>query len=397
MRSKVFCFSLAAVVFLTAGDGQAAAPGLQQSTVQKNVQQLLKSNACPACDLAGVDLSRAQLNGANLEGANLAGAMLSLTDLSGANLKKANLQEANLGGADLAHADLEGANLTGAVLDGAFLHATKMKGRIVNRLVHAEQTQGDEARATRGPASGEVADKERAKLAEGTHSKKNVPMADAIVPKDAGRLKAAADTPKETTEKAQAVVAEEASAQPAGRESRIGRTPPRDDSASQPAKQAQSTSARVGEEKQHRVEEMASLPAATEKEVAAAEPAKKEPVTVNAAKQGIIDRLFHDKRCVGCDLAQLDLAGRDLEGFDLERASLQGCNLRRADLSSANLRGANFRNSQLQEADLRKTDLYRADFSGADLTGARLEKALVDATNFTDAVGVNLEGVMGAK
>jgi hypothetical protein len=116
-----------------AQSGQTAPPGSSRPIVQENFRQLLATNACPSCDLAGADLTRLKLAGANLEGANLAGVKFSLADLSGANLRNANLQGANLGGADLANADLEGANLTGALLEGAFLATAKMTGSIQTR------------------------------------------------------------------------------------------------------------------------------------------------------------------------------------------------------------------------------------------------------------------------
>lgn len=118
---------------------------------------------------------------------------------------------------------------------------------------------------------------------------------------------------------------------------------------------------------------------------------------IGADKQRLIAQLFEKKRCVDCDLSRVDLSGKDMDGFDLERSNLRGSNLRGADLSETNLKGANFSEAQLQEADLRKADLYRTNFSGADLTGARLEKALVDATDFSEARGVNLEGAVVSK
>ncbi len=110
--------------------GNAALVGSLRPVVQQNFQKLLKTKACPSCDLAGVVLNRIDLAGADLEGANLAGGKFFMTNLSGANLKNANLQGAALGGADLANADLRGANLTGAVLEGAYLKGALLDGRI---------------------------------------------------------------------------------------------------------------------------------------------------------------------------------------------------------------------------------------------------------------------------
>ena len=133
MKTRFFFFCLTASFVFAAQSGQTAPPGSSRPIVQENFRQLLATNACPSCDLAGADLTRIKLAGANLEGANLAGVKFSLADLSGANLRNANLQGANLGGADLANADLEGANLTGALLEGAFLATAKMTGSIQTR------------------------------------------------------------------------------------------------------------------------------------------------------------------------------------------------------------------------------------------------------------------------
>jgi len=133
MKSRFFFLFLTASFVFAAHGGQTAPPGSSRPIVQENFRQLLATNACPSCDLAGADLTRLKLAGANLEGANLAGTKFSLADLSGANLRNANLQGANLGGADLANADLEGANLTGALLEGAFLATAKMTGSIQTR------------------------------------------------------------------------------------------------------------------------------------------------------------------------------------------------------------------------------------------------------------------------
>ena len=137
---KLCAFIVTCSVFAgCAGSSFAAMIGSSRPIVQENFQKLIKNNACPSCDLAGVVLNRVDLSGANLEGANLAGAKLFLADLSDANLKNANLQGAGLGGADLAGADLRGANLTGAVLEGAFLKGAQIDGKfIIDKPYEAE-------------------------------------------------------------------------------------------------------------------------------------------------------------------------------------------------------------------------------------------------------------------
>ncbi len=118
------------------------------------------------------------------------------------------------------------------------------------------------------------------------------------------------------------------------------------------------------------------------------------PEQANIDQQLLIEQLFDRKGCVACDLAGVDLSDRNLDGFDLERANLQGANLEEADLNEANLKGTNLSGANLKNADLREADLYLADFSNADLTGARLSEAMIDSTDFTGAVGVNLEGTL---
>lgn len=367
MRSRKYCLSLAVVVVVwTCGLGTVDAAS-SRSTVQKNLQRLLKSKSCPGCDLSGVNLSQSKLENANLEGANLAGAQLSLADLSGANLRKANLQKANLGGADLAYADLEGANLTGTVLEGAAFNATKMKGRVVNRLLHADQARATEsvgaanevASQPAGPTSAAKAGalnpnvKTQAKSSTAAKSTENE-VRQSTLQKPAAQRET--DAPGEAMTRA------------------IGDAP---------------ISVGIARGAAAGAKSVAPTPVAASEAVAT----KAEESAVDAisdAKQGVIERMLDTERCVGCDLSGVDLSGLDLAGFDLERANFRDSNLRNADLGKANLKGANLQNARLQEADLSKADLYRADLSGADLTDADLEDAVIDAAELSGAVGVKL-------
>ena len=193
------------------------------------------------------------------------------------------------------------------------------------------------------------------------------------------------------------------SAGPKATEQKPMAEPPVSATSPQPADQAEKiteVAATEGSVKEQKIAEpKADLPDASSEvaKKAISAPAAPKPAEISADKQRLIAQLFEKKRCVDCDLAQVDLSGKDMDGFDLERSNLQGSNLRGADLGETNLKGANFSDAQLQDADMRKADLYRTNFSGADLTGARLEKALVDATDFTGAVGVNLDGAVVSK
>lgn len=111
--------------------------------VQQNVDQLIKTNQCPDCNLAGADLNRLNLSGADLQRANLTGATFFLADLSGANLAGALLRGAQFGGADLADADLRGADLRGAALSGAYITGSKMDGTFVDVSISDDEDLKD--------------------------------------------------------------------------------------------------------------------------------------------------------------------------------------------------------------------------------------------------------------
>ena len=109
------------------------------------LSQLREENACPGCDLSGVDLTREDLHEADLSGADLSDANLFRTDLSNAvlegailreakmlqtDLREANLRDSDLSGAKLISAKLQGADLTGANLDDASLNGARLTGAI---------------------------------------------------------------------------------------------------------------------------------------------------------------------------------------------------------------------------------------------------------------------------
>jgi uncharacterized protein YjbI with pentapeptide repeats len=83
----------------------------EHKLVQKNLEELKKTNACPGCFLAKVNLSGVKLEGANLTGANLTDASLINAKLGGANLTGANLTETSFSGANLTDANLTNATL----------------------------------------------------------------------------------------------------------------------------------------------------------------------------------------------------------------------------------------------------------------------------------------------
>lgn len=298
----------------------------QPNSVQDNIQRLLKSKSCPSCDLSGADLSQSRLAKADLRGANLIGANLNFADLTEANLQKANLNQADLSGADLSFADLEGANLRGTNLKGAHFQRTKIKGRTVNRLIHADNAQAE--------AGVDTITEEQLMAATPVLAATNPPPTDVSLP--------------ETT---------------------------------------------TDESLQHLPPPAAGEAGATEAPAQVAETANE----VSEARQAMLEKMFDQERCIGCNLSGLDLSDRDMGGFDLERADFTGSNLQDADLSKANLKGALFRNCLMQKADLSDADLYRADFTGADLTDADLDDAKSDGADFSGATGLKPAEQEGAQ
>jgi len=344
MHRHLLPLSCIAVLVLSTPPAWGTTQTSSLTPIQRNVQQLLKTKSCPSCDLAGVDLRQNRLSKADLQGANLSGARLNLADLSGANLRQANLSRANLTGADLSYADLEGANLQGIQLDGARFQSTKIKGRTVNRLIHAEnaQTNLDEHTITT----------QQLMAVQGPHP-----------------------TAKPTALPSQAeATAKKMNELPATAAGTTTNTQPKDS-------MLQAIDA-----------ELPARPVATAPKsvppVQAEQPAPAPGKSVSEARQKMLERMFDKKSCIGCNLRGLDLADQDMSGFDLERADFSDSNLQEADLSKANLKGALFRGTQLHGTDLREADLYRADFTTADLTEADLDKAKTEGADFSDAKGL---------
>lgn len=109
------------------------APQVAAKVLSKPHQQLLDTDECPGCNLAGVDFSGTKLKGVNLEGADLSGANLQEVNLRGANLKGANLQSARLTDAILIDTNLENADLSDANLHWADLSKANLKNANLER------------------------------------------------------------------------------------------------------------------------------------------------------------------------------------------------------------------------------------------------------------------------
>jgi hypothetical protein len=99
----------------------------------------------------------------------------------------------------------------------------------------------------------------------------------------------------------------------------------------------------------------------------------------------------------GGDFAYADLRGVQLAGWQLQGANFRGANLRGANLRGVDARGTVFDLADLTAADctaalmqgarLRQARLDSASFQQALLLSAHLERAAIQATDFTGANG----------
>jgi len=62
VKKNAFYFVCCMFIGFSAVNGHAAPIGSGRSIVQKNFQQLVKTNGCPGCDLAGAVLTRVDLS-----------------------------------------------------------------------------------------------------------------------------------------------------------------------------------------------------------------------------------------------------------------------------------------------------------------------------------------------
>ncbi|MEL7227774.1 MAG: pentapeptide repeat-containing protein [Cyanobacteria bacterium P01_D01_bin.36] len=113
----------------------AATPSLAEAPVgeptplrQNNARQLVLTNECAGCDLAGVILFEAHLIGADLRNADLTGANLTGSNLEGADLTGANLTGANFTRAFLTDTCLANTQLVDVNFTEAHLYNTDVQG-----------------------------------------------------------------------------------------------------------------------------------------------------------------------------------------------------------------------------------------------------------------------------
>lgn len=315
--------------------------------VQTDLDSLLKTNACPKCDLsgamlAGMDLSKAKLEGANLAGADLAKTSLRMADLAGANLSGAMLQGTIFEAADLFKANLSRAQLDGAIFEGAYL---------------AEAT---------------IDESQREKLAGVNSSPQGSPPQPEG--RSAGNAVLEAGQGKETALES----AGQAAVPPSLAE------PP----FAAPEAAASGLTSTYAKES-GRVEPPAAEPVPPPTLPLAAE--QKNPLTGNQAANSINQEalLKQAKRsgvCVDCDFSGMTLGGVSLKGLYLERANFAAAQMAGANFSQAILKAAKFRAANLQGAIFKGADLYLADFSGANMEGTDFRGAAMDGAILTDAI-----------
>ena len=428
----------------------AASP---RPVVEKNLQQLIETNKCPGCDLAGAMLNRIDLSGADLEGANLAGASLYLANLSGANLKNANLQGAGLGGADLGGADLRGANLTGAVLEGAYLKGALMEGKVITRRPPDEDGIGagkrvfveNEARpkhkpytqeavvpsrkidqgpaeqvdvaGSSGPGQGRggtaPATGEQEGMKRKEDSKRLVPMADAVVPAAAAAAGSGAEggkgeqpvpvaREKPAEARSQDVAADSGDLARSAQETAAPATSSSEDTS--PPKPEPVEEGPVPDQGQNRAGEPAS--AATPLPATGSAPAAGEQGEESSAGEAGAGgaQSLQQPAVVESAPAKAATSGQEpgprekqpdqerrkaLVERLLDENQCPECDLQKVDLSGRWLSDADLERADLRGANLEGTDLRDANLKGADLRGADLRKADLRGADLYKA---NLEG-----
>ena len=93
----------------------------------EHLEQLLKTNQCPNCDLRNANLERINLFGANLVNANLTGANLQGANLGSANLIDANLSNTNLENAYLYQVIAINTNFQNSILVNSYLREAHLE------------------------------------------------------------------------------------------------------------------------------------------------------------------------------------------------------------------------------------------------------------------------------
>lgn len=94
-----------------------------------------------------------------------------------------------------------------------------------------------------------------------------------------------------------------------------------------------------------------------------------------------IDRDLHGQKMPNSEFVKYDLSGADLSESDLSGSFFSVSTLR-----NANLRGANLKNVIAYATRFDNADLSGADLSGAELLKSVFNDAVIEGTDFTEAV-----------
>ena len=114
------------------------------------------------------------------------------------------------------------------------------------------------------------------------------------------------------------------------------------------------------------------------------------PITNQAERDAIAERVRGGASCAGCDLFQINLAyqvvtGRNFAGARIRQADFSLTTADRTRFHGANMSLTNFFGARLSGADLSETNLEGATFVGAYLGGARMSDAVLTGANFSGA------------
>lgn len=121
------------------------------------------------------------------------------------------------------------------------------------------------------------------------------------------------------------------------------------------------------------------------------------PITSQAERDAIAERVRNGASCANCDLFQISLAyqsvaSRNFSGARIRQADLSLATADGARFHGANMSLTNFFGARLSSADLSDTNLEGTTFVGAYLGGARFNGAVLNGANFS---GAELEDAAG--
>jgi len=125
------------------------------------------------------------------------------------------------------------------------------------------------------------------------------------------------------------------------------------------------------------------------------------PMTDQAGRDAIAERVRGGASCASCDLFQIDLAyqnvsGRDFHGSRIRQADLtiaiaDRTNFSDANLSLTNMFGMRATRANFTGANLSGASLVGVHFGGARLGGAVLSGANASGAELSDAIGLTQE------